>query len=1141
MASINMISVLIMMCFCLINISQQVHSKVVTVNNIGNNSATCCTKGTCLCNSLYDALQSIEDNTIINITSESVLLEANVYIGVEYLNNITITGNEVTVMCNNKGAMFWRSGDNILIEGITWDQCGNPRNPLTAAINFQKVFQISIIKCTFQHCKICQTISLWSAIKQNISVHVESSRFMYNKVENASFCIGNRGTIVIRDYDNPFTTDIRTKNAEIVISGSIFYSNGNQGQPKHEDVLVGVLFCFLNSPLTLKILIEHSNFSSNGLPGMYLRDNADNSYIAFNNVTVFNNSQGGVEIGSGNGNMVLDIISSHFIDNNNGALVIDINKIAEVNFKENVFAMNIGTRDSQGTALYIMANNVITISIFHCRFDNNTALGGYSIVYIASNERVLIVEPKVVVIVNSSIFVNNQIGSAMYVSHLMLTFDSYALFQNNSAETGAAIYADHNSIITAIGKSELQFINNSALLRGGAIYSDLSNCFNNGILFSSLSNSSLVEFIKNTATISGNSIYLNIPTSCNVERDHTKSNSVAYILYKFKYTHSHNTIGAAISTSPYRIKLCSLHNCGFEDETCLITEKKMLGQSIYFNATMCDYFNAVAEAVQFRIKCINCDTKYRLLNNELLINNRSPNKIEVLATNANNDVINDTNITLELSSVLSGNLAELVGRLSLTISSCYNGFLFSSISQKCECYSNDDYGIVQCQEDHAEIKLGYWYGIIFQKHWTVLSCPINYCDFHYRVETRRDYYILPKAIDDQCNSHRTGVVCSDCKPGYALAYDSFDCVNVNQCSPGMTVLVIGLTFLYWIIVVITLFVFTYYFSNQVSSGYFTGIIYFYSTVDILLASKLYIIGGLFYTVTILSSFAKLTPQFLGRLCIVKGLDAIDQQFIHYSHILCISFILIGIVFAARCLKKLSFYINRCITHVTYLFIILSYTSVASTSLQLLRGVQYTDDDDIVVYLSPHFKYFTQRHAVYATVALLCGLVMIVGLPVLLIIEPFLEKVDIKRINPLLNCFQDGYKHKRQWFSGYYFLGRLVIMLIAYFGNSNHNNMVYYMQTACVIIAINHISLQPYKKQMLNVLDAAILLTMLLTVNLNNFDFSEHTTAILIYILLFIPLILLCGIGFRKLLSILYMIYEKFNDTTNSHTAHTNRR
>ena len=141
------------------------------------------------------------------------------------------------------------------------------------------------------------------------------------------------------------------------------------------------------------------------------------------------------------------------------------------------------------------------------------------------------------------------------------------------------------------------------------------------------------------------------------------------------------------------------------------------------------------------------------------------------------------------------------------LSGCFNRFLFNTDIQKCECYSNNN-DIVQCQEDSAEIKLGYWHGISFQKQITLL-CPFNYCDFNYCAKTKRNYYILPKATDDQCNSHRSGIVCSNCKPGYTLAYDSFDCVSINQCSPGMTALVIVLTFLYWIIVVITLFVLTY--------------------------------------------------------------------------------------------------------------------------------------------------------------------------------------------------------------------------------------------------------------------------------------------------------------------------------------------
>ena len=135
---------------------------------------------------------------------------------------------------------------------------------------------------------------------------------------------------------------------------------------------------------------------------------------------------------------------------------------------------------------------------------------------------------------------------------------------------------------------------------------------------------------------------------------------------------------------------------------------------------------------------------------------------------------------------------------------------------------------------------------------------------------------------------------------------------------------------------------------------------------------------------------------------------------------------------------------------------------------------------------------------------------------------------------LLNHFQDGYKDKYQWFAAHYLLCRLVIMLIVYFGNNDHNNMIYYLQTACVIIAINHVSLQPYKKHVLNVLDAAILLTMLLVVNLNNFDFSKHTAAGLIYTLLFIPLIILFGMGFKKLLNSLRIKCQKFNGTNNSH-------
>ena len=1116
----NRMALVIVLLVYLIMVNQYVECKVITIKNNGSNTTACCVRGECPCNSFIHALSSVKSHTIISVT-ENIALNDTVYIE-QGLNDVTITGNDVMIMCNNKGGMSWGSGNNIVIEGITWDQCGNPEDPSTPAIKFDNVCDVSFIRCTFQYSKVCRTVDL--ALVENSEVHiinVTNSRFISNRLQDPYACNDSHGSIMI--WNKLEGAPIIIGKLEVYISGTTFEFNGNLDEPqRNETIAIAALNCYLHSPLNLVLfLVDNSTFSSNEMLGMYLNNLAisDSSwmYIIFNNIIVFNNSKSGINIISGIYTM-LDVMSSVFIENSNGALILDyVNKNSVLNFTDTAFLRNSGTSGSQGAALYVHADNNTVININNCNFDHNNANGGDGIVHITNMGVSLEFGHYINVLVSSSSFFSNKLGPALHISQVVLQFYNSTLFQNNSAESGAAIFVDHNALIIVTDESFVQFVNNTASLRGGAIYADLTNCINNGILFSPLSSPSSIVFINNAARISGNSIYFNIPKSCNVQSDINKEDSVAYIPYKLKYIQSEYITGHPIAASPHRISICLPHTCIHTNENCSISEGKMLGQSIYFDATVCDYFNHIAETVPFKIKCTNCGVKYMLLKSEILINNRLPDKVIFLSKNSSHDVINDTIVTLEILSTLFDGHKEIIGTLSVTLSSCYNGFLFNSISQKCECYSSaNNNDIMDCQEYYAEIKEGYWHGIISQKRTSSL-CSVNYCDFHYRTETRKDFYSLPKEVDGQCRSHRTGVVCSDCKAGYTLAYDSFDCINEDQCSPGMTVLVIGLTFLYWILIVTVLFVLTYYFSTQVSSGYFNGVIYFYSIVDIILASKLYIIDGLFYTVAILSSFAKLTPQFLGKLCLAKGLDAIDQQFIHYFHTLCISFILIGIVITGKCFNKVAFYVNRHVTRVTFLFLMLSYTSVTSTSLQLLRGIQFDDVDGVFVYLSPHFKYYTQRHAVYATVALLCGLSITIGLPLLLLIEPFLRKIPIfNYFRTLLDQFQGTYKDKYQWFAANYLLCRLVIMLIAYFGNSDDSNLVYYMQTACVIIVMNHVCFRPYKKQLLNVLDAAVLLTMLLVVNLNNVDFSKSAITGLIYTLLFIPLLLVFGLGFSKL-------------------------
>ena len=134
--------------------------KVITVNNDGINSNHCCGNGTCPCNSLSHALQSLTSNTIINL-EESVMLQSVTSMGTGQLNNITIIGNNITIRCNNVGAISCTSCSNTIIEGIIFDQCG--RYPtvsggVVSGVYFYSVFNISIKNCTFQNSKMFPVI-----------------------------------------------------------------------------------------------------------------------------------------------------------------------------------------------------------------------------------------------------------------------------------------------------------------------------------------------------------------------------------------------------------------------------------------------------------------------------------------------------------------------------------------------------------------------------------------------------------------------------------------------------------------------------------------------------------------------------------------------------------------------------------------------------------------------------------------------------------------------------------------------------------------------------------------------------------------------------------------------------------------------
>ena len=1226
---------------------------LITVNNNGSDNDKCCVNGTCPCSSLSSALHNVSDNTVINITSESVTLHDIVEMGSGDLSNITITGNGATIMCNNTGGVYCESCSNITIMGITWYQCGHndPMRPVMQIPGLSFVISNMIIdNCTFQRSSVCPVFMLFASG----NILIVNSNFVANVLDsdpgdddNDFSCAGlliyynARSFLKINhsggrfedngcardDPDNcnyyaygilidPFAKGIPGSNHFIL--QNITFTNNSNGLYLHlnvEHALVELLHVNMydnigygiyvemggNEPDTTDIIgttlnILSATFVNNANALFFIMVSNVFSGVSINVVNsafrANGTAQSGIAVKSFAGFNFVTVSNSIFCNNQNGAINIDLGALngfkclegslsfINVTINNTLESMDtsvcIETKDviffpitfinvsfisnhilthSRGTLLvnnhFEYCNDIVSIELIDCNFYNNTALdhvivlaldvvpygdkyihdsnisielsgcnlydnyGGKSIVYI----NVPTIEsvhrnfnnPNASLILDNSMFSNNK-GTALNLNVHRFRFEGDVLFTNNSATNGAAIYLEEVYVVSFDDNANVQFINNSADQKGGAMYINVVTDYCD--VFSNISNASNISFTNNSAGIAGSSIFFNVAAqTCKVIAN--TSNSLLHYPNKFKYFQPVYAINSPVVTSPNNIKLYP--PADIIDDSInyyLMQQPKMLGEPIQLIASVFDCFSNISEPVIFSINCITCGDSYIFSTYQLSIHDHSIYELKIFPA-VSTDVTHSTNISIILLSALPPIYRKISVLLSIKLSPCRAGYLFDKSQKQCICYPHPD--LVHCKGDYVEIKIGYWVGYLTEQRYTSSICPSDYCNFMKRTETSPGYYDVPTASDDQCSPNRTGVACGECKSGYTLAYDSPDCINTDKCSAGMTILVIVLTILYWIAIVAVVFGLMY-FQFQISSGFAYGIIYYYSVVDILLVND--VSEEIFQLVSILSSFAKLTPKLFGQLCLVEGLSGIDQQFIHYSHALAVSLILLIIVLVARYSARLTIFVGRCIIRVLCILLLLFYTSLASTSLQLLRPLTFNDFGEVRTYSSPDIKYFTGRHLVYAIVAILCEVIIVIGLPLFLLLEPFLrQRVNLVRIKPLLDQFQGCYKDKYRWFAAYYLICRQVIILIVYVGNRNYYYMLYGLQTACVIIAMIHGWVQPYKNNLLNGLDEMILLILVLVVNLNLFSLSSFIPInYFSVVLVILPLLLICFVVIQKLLS-----------------------
>ena len=1100
----------------------------------------------------YDRVVYIRDNSSITITGMSKVTINNNNGGVLYIvhnSDATFEGNSTVTINNNqakdgRAVYIWDNSD-ITITGYSKVTINNNTGgyfdgALYIACNSDATFEgNSTVTINNNQANYYGVVYIWC--NSNITITG------YSKVTINNNTVEYFGGALHIEYNSDATIEGNstvTINNNQARNGGAFYIESNSDATFEGNSTVtinnnqadngGAVYIMENSDVTFKgnSTVTINNNQANNGGAVYTTENCDVTFKGNSTVTINNNQayNGGAVYITENSDVTFKGNSTVTINNNQandgGTLYIWVN--SDVTFKGDSMVTINNSQANNGGALYILGNsNVMLEGNSTVTINNNIASSNAGAFNIWYNSDVTFKG-------NSTVTINNNEainGGALYIqqhSSAIFNENSVITFDNNTASAdGGALHANNNCSVKVKGNSTIIFNNNQASGDGGAIYFNnqinvlfenistvtlTSNTADNygGAIYTTITpnkkyfNISKINYYYNRAGVAGNLLYIDVQKSCNASclTDSTVGIS-SDILW-------HSQSDKLIATSPntlqlhYPAKCISNDSVGCEE---YYIDNIMLGQEITIPACLLDYYNRPAEVTQFTIIGENHQNYFIYGSQYTSVScNHSVEGISIIGNESIS--VSSLNYSMFFTSRISSKSARksIVINLTVELSQCYPGFLYHSKSQKCECYNNN--GIVYCSGSSSAIKRGYWFGHVTGIP-TVTFCPISYCNFTC-CKTTNGYYQLSPIRNNQCKLHRAGIACSSCENGYTLPYYSSECVSIEKCAITWTIVTVILTVLYWVAIVAVVFIMMHY---QINIGKLYAITYYYSIVDALLSDNSDDFpDGLYTFINIMYSIAKLTPQFLGKLCLVKGISGIDQHFIHYIHPLAVAFILLMITLLARCSHRISSLLSRAIIHVICFLLLLSYTSVTTTSLLLLKYLKFSDVTKVYTHLSPDTEYFHGLHLAYGLIAILCTITVVIGLPLLLLLEPFINhKINFTKIKPILDQFQGCYKDKYRWFAAYYMICRLVIISISIVSTSNDFTARYLLITVCAAIVLVHLMIKPYNSNILNIFDAILLLFLVLTTVLLLIDFTESNLAIQVTFLLLILPIMVIGV------------------------------
>ena len=1117
-----------------------------SISSSGNDSQDCINSNTSVSCATLDYLIShtrTDQNCLAIIILDPQQLSGNVTLTGSH--DISIVGSSVTglavdILCEANSGIVFENCEHVHLENLNFIACGSDAgyskdySLLTeyAALYFSRGNDVHIIGCSFINGTgtgmLMRDVTGDNLLKKcNFIANKPQENMMRDSSINATY-----GGVIIKQENVSGAVNHSFDTCSFKGNGNIKSSTSKDG---YDEGFGGGLSLYVGAPESkINITILKSDFSNNYAVeggGLYINQSGYHSSITVTvSHTFFRNNlaygEGGgisVNVGLGPCQFTLSLIRNCTFSNNTadwggGLAVFTASHLAQINIVANYSYWSTNNANTSGMGIGLYSETSLIATFYNCWFVRNSNKGLYEnlnavgAIYNSGSKTQFI-----------QTFFTNNLGTALYLrNQAYATFAGSISFSHNHGIDGAAIYVDESSVITLSEGVTLNFQQNYALIRGGAIYAKTSEKLNDTCVFMSLnkllqsSKTFKVIFFQNIANGEDQSIFVQHPENC-----FSSPNGKTLLQDSRIFTYDPN-VSSQIRGPGKSIVLNS------KPEKTHDYLEVMLGEQFSIVPEVLDAFGGHSLITGNTILKLN-DVEFHTIRRFELIGPRyigmddftKDNKFYIIG---NKDFVNDDYTDLSFEFIYS---KEDTGYrdnsvvLNIKLKKCKLGFQYVNSSKKCECQSKDQVLLCSPFDDYACIKYGYWYGYHNQTAGDFFPCAGLQCDyFDGKCPQSADCPNTPgfcelSQPDDLCfsndrnHSGRGGLLCSECRENYSFTFSALYCVPSDTCTiRNTTLIVLGLV-LYWIVIIIFV-LFILCIDLSIGAGFMYGIIYFFS-VATLFTDNFVTDSFLLVVMNTCVAVTQLSPRFFGdiKVCFTRDWNLnLHHLVFRYATPLFVIAMIVAIIWLSRCCrcpKKISLAQNSPI-HAICMLILFSYTELTYTSFEILTLIIIKDN--VYVKSDPKLAYFHKEHIPYALVALFIECFISLPICILLLLAPCLSnRVNIVklRLKPFLDEFQACYRPKCRWFAGFYFLTRQLMFLtttILDLGWVHSNTMP---GTVSIAILGIHCIFQPYKSKWLNILDTVLLIdiTLLSFVRLDSAS-PNIMSKVTLYALILIP-------------------------------------